>query len=244
MKVKSEHFETPSVKYMDLLIRKFKVRLNDTPGMFAKVAAAIGRSGALLGDIETKSVDSHCIVRDITVFAESEEIIEKTVKLLNKISEIKILKVTDEVFSIHEGGKIEIQPTVDLNNLADLRKAYTPGVASVCRHIYNHPEKYYDYTYVGNTVAIVTNGTAILGLGNIGVRAGMPVMEGKSVIFKKFSGINAIPILVESEDPEVVINTVKAISPSFGAIQLDDIKSPECFEIERRLIEELERAWE
>ena len=112
MKVKSEHFENPSVKYMDLLIRKFKVRLNDTPGMFAKVAAAIGKSGALLGDIETKSVDSHSIVRDITVFADSEEIIEKTVKLLNKISEIKILKVTDEVFSIHEGGKIEIQPLI------------------------------------------------------------------------------------------------------------------------------------
>jgi len=236
---KFENFESLSVKYSDMLTKTLRVRIKDIPGNFAKVATAIGKCGALLGDIVTSSIDSNYITRDITIFVKSENILENVIHSIEKIKTVKLINVIDAVLNVHIGGKIAIQPTIKIENLADLRKVYTPGVANVSKIIQKYPKKLYDYTYIGNTVAIVTNGTAVLGLGNIGVKAALPVMEGKSVLFKKFADINAIPILIDSEDIELIINTVVAISPSFGAIQLEDIKAPECFEIERKLIEKL-----
>ena len=236
-----QHFENTSVKYADMTIKTLRVRIEDVPGNLGKVATAIGKSGALLGDICTHDVDSHFLTRDITVFVKSEEMLQKAILFIHRLSNVTVLKVIDEVLNMHRDGKIEIASTIPLENLADLRKAYTPGVASVSELIYRHPEKFYDYTYVGNTICIVTNGTAVLGLGNIGVKAAMPVMEGKAVLLKKFSGVNAVPILIDSKDPDVIVNAVLAIAPSFGAIQLEDIKAPECFEIEKRLMEKLDK---
>ncbi|OGF46749.1 MAG: hypothetical protein A2452_09350 [Candidatus Firestonebacteria bacterium RIFOXYC2_FULL_39_67] len=236
-----QHFENTSVKYADMVIKTLRVRIEDVPGNLGKVATAIGKSGALLGDICTHHVDSHFLTRDITVFVQSEKMLEKAIANIHHIKNVSVIKIIDEVLNMHRDGKIAITSTIPLDNLADLRKAYTPGVASVSELIYRHPEKFYDYTYVGNTICIVTNGTAVLGLGNIGVKAAMPVMEGKAVLLKKFSDVNAVPILIDSEDPDVIVNAVLAIAPSFGAIQLEDIKAPECFEIERRLIEKLDK---
>lgn len=137
-------------------------------------------------------------------------------------------------------GKLSVVSKVPLNNRDDLSLAYTPGVAAPCLEIQKHPELAYEYTNKGNFVAVVTNGTAVLGLGNIGALAGMPVMEGKAILFKEFANIDAFPICIDSEDPEIVIQTVKAISPTFGGINLEDIKAPECFLIEERLKEELD----
>lgn len=146
----------------------------------------------------------------------------------------------EELLKIHEKGKLEVNSTVKLDTVEDLRKVYTPGVAKVCLHIQENPELYRDYTMVGNTVAIVTNGTAVLGLGDIGAKAGMPVMEGKAVILKTMGGVDAFPILIQSHDPKVIIETVKNIHHGFGAIMLEDISAPSCFEIEDTLKAELD----
>jgi malate dehydrogenase (oxaloacetate-decarboxylating) len=146
----------------------------------------------------------------------------------------------EELLKLHEDGKLEINSTATLETVEDLRKIYTPGVAEVCLHIEENPEDYRKYTMVGNTVAIVTNGTAVLGLGDIGAKAGMPVMEGKSVILKTMGGVNAMPILIQSHDPAVIIETVKNIHHGFGAIMLEDISAPACFAIEDGLKAELD----
>lgn len=147
----------------------------------------------------------------------------------------------DELLELHRGGKLEVTGTCELKTLADLRKIYTPGVARVCMHIHDHPETFSDYTMIGHTVAIVTNGTAILGLGDIGPLAGMPVMEGKAVLLKSMGGVDAFPILIDSHDPDVIVETVANIHTGFGAIMLEDIAAPECFEIEERLKARLDK---
>src|SRR3990170_1275867 len=143
--------------------------------------------------------------------------------------------IIDPVLEVHRGGKIRVKATMEIEGISTIRKIYTPGVAKVCRVIRENPQKAYDYTAIYNTVAIVTNGTAILGLGDIGAVAGMPVMEGKAALFDVLVGVNGVPILIQSKDPEEIIRTVAAIAPTFGAIKLEDIKAPECFEIEDRL---------
>jgi malate dehydrogenase (oxaloacetate-decarboxylating) len=146
---------------------------------------------------------------------------------------------SDPVFELHRGGKLAIQSTVPLSSREDLSLAYTPGVAKVCEAIAASPALVYDYTWVGHTVAVVTDGSAVLGLGNIGPRAAMPVMEGKAVLFKQFGGVDAVPICLDTQDTEEIIRVVTALAPSFGGINLEDIASPRCFEIERRLDEAL-----
>jgi malate dehydrogenase (oxaloacetate-decarboxylating) len=145
----------------------------------------------------------------------------------------------EDLLALHEGGKLATVSTTDLQSLEDLRRIYTPGVARVCLHLQEHPERYLDYTMAGHTVGIVTNGTAVLGLGDIGARAGMPVMEGKAVLLKTWGGVDAFPILIESRDPDVVVETVERMYHGFGAIMLEDIAAPECFAIENRLKESL-----
>ncbi len=146
----------------------------------------------------------------------------------------------EPVFRLHEGGKMEIAATVGLANRDDLSLAYTPGVAQVCEAIAANQHLVNDYTWVGNTVAVVTDGSAVLGLGNIGPRAAMPVMEGKAVLFKQFGGVDAVPICLDTQDPDEIVKTVVALAPSFGGINLEDISAPRCFEIEDRLKEELD----
>jgi malate dehydrogenase (oxaloacetate-decarboxylating) len=146
----------------------------------------------------------------------------------------------DPVFDLHKRGKMAINCTVPLSSRDDLSLAYTPGVARVCEAIADSPELAYDYTWTGNTVAVVTDGSAVLGLGNIGPKAAMPVMEGKAVLFKQFGGVDAVPICLDTQDVEGIIAVVKALAPSFGGINLEDISAPRCFEIERRLDEALD----
>ena len=146
----------------------------------------------------------------------------------------------DPVFALHRGGKMEVAATVPLRDADDLSLSYTPGVARVCEAIVADPEAAHEYTWVSNTVAVVTDGTAVLGLGNIGPAASMPVMEGKAVLFKQFGGVNAIPVALATTDPDEIVETVIRLAPTFGGINLEDISSPRCFEIERRLIEELD----
>ncbi|MDD4089203.1 MAG: NAD-dependent malic enzyme [Tissierellia bacterium] len=152
------------------------------------------------------------------------------------------MDLREEALKLHKEnrGKIEVISKVKVENAKDLSLAYTPGVAEPCKEIYANPELIYDYTNKGNMVAVVTDGSAVLGLGNIGARAGMPVMEGKSVLFKSFANVDAFPICIESQDVEIVVQTVKQIAPSFGGINLEDIAAPRCFEIEERLKKELD----
>jgi malate dehydrogenase (oxaloacetate-decarboxylating) len=145
----------------------------------------------------------------------------------------------DPVFQLHRGGKLAVQSTVHLATREDLSLAYTPGVARVCEAIADDESLVYDYTWVGHTVAVVTDGTAVLGLGNIGPRAALPVMEGKAVLFKQFGNVDAVPICLDSQDPDEIVSIVTALAPSFGGINLEDISAPRCFEIERRLDEAL-----
>lgn len=147
---------------------------------------------------------------------------------------------TDPVFALHRGGKMQVAATVPLRDADDLSLSYTPGVARVCEAIHADPEVAHEYTWVSNTVAVVTDGTAVLGLGDIGPAASMPVMEGKAILFKQFGGVDAIPIALDTTDVDEIVDTIARLAPSFGGINLEDISSPRCFEIERRLIERLD----
>ncbi|MFC4544990.1 NAD-dependent malic enzyme [Paenactinomyces guangxiensis] len=197
-------------------------------------------AGGDIGDVTTIKIGPLSTVRDITVHCESDEQLDDVVEAIKKLeSGIFVHAVSDDVLRAHEGGKIHMTSRMDIRSLADLRRVYTPGVANVCRVIQEDPEKARYYTSIGNSVAIITDGTAILGLGNIGPLAGMPVMEGKAALFDRFAGISGIPILLDTSNPDEVVRTVKNIYKGFGGILLEDIGSPHCFEIEERLKEEI-----
>lgn len=222
------------------VIRTIIVETPSKPGNLGKVTTAIGRAGGDIGDITTIKIGPLSTVRDITVHCESDDQLQQVVQAIKELGNgIRILSVSDDVLRAHEGGKIHMTSRMDIRSLADLRRVYTPGVANVCRVIREEPEKARYYTSIGNTVAIITDGTAILGLGNIGPLAGMPVMEGKAALFDRFAGISGIPILLGTSDPDEVVRTVKNIYQGFGGILLEDIGSPHCFEIEERLKQEL-----
>lgn len=210
------------------------------PGNLGRVATAIGLLGGDIGEVETVKVGPNYTMRNITVQVENEEQLQEVIAAVQALGEgIRLHTVSDEVLSAHEGGKIQMKSKMPIRSLAELGRVYTPGVADVCRLIEKEPEKASIYTTISNSVAIVTDGTAILGLGNIGSVAGMPVMEGKAALFDQLAGISGIPILLDTSDPEEIIKTVKHISPGFNGILLEDIGSPHCFEIEDRLKEEL-----
>jgi malate dehydrogenase (oxaloacetate-decarboxylating) len=227
---------SPSASY-SLTIR---VKLSTRAGTLGEVATAIGRAGGDIGAIDIVSVGSDHIVRDITVSAISSEHGEKIVEAVKNIDGIEVLNVSDLTFLMHLGGKIEVVSKMPLKTRADLSMAYTPGVARVCQAIHDDPEKAFTLTIKKNTVAVVTDGTAVLGLGDIGPAAAMPVMEGKAMLFKEFAGVDAFPICLSTKDPDEIVRTVKAISTAFGGINLEDISAPRCFEIEDRLKEELD----
>src|SRR5437868_7327718 len=227
---------TPSASYSLTL----RVKLSSRSGTLGEVTTAIGRAGGDIGAIDIVSVSQDWIVRDISVNSRSNEHGERIVEAVRDIDGIEIVNVSDRTFLMHIGGKIEVTPKTPLKTRDDLSMAYTPGVARVCEAINRDPEKVFTLTIKKNTVAVVTDGTAVLGLGDIGPAAAMPVMEGKAMLFKEFAGVDAFPICLNTKDPDEIVRTVKAISTAFGGINLEDISAPRCFEIEDRLKEELD----
>jgi len=209
------------------------------PGNLGRLLTVIGECGALIDHITLERRDEDKSIWEITVEMD-EDHGRQLYARLEDLPYAKLLGRSDRVFVRHRGGKIETVSKVALDSTQQLRDLYTPGVARVCLAIREDPEKVWEYTNLGNTVGIVTNGSAILGLGPIGPIAGLPVMEGKAMIYAKFVGISGVPILLDEKDPGKVIETVKAIAPSFGAIHLEDIAAPECFEIEEALVDALD----
>ena len=228
--------KTPSASYSILM----RVEILTRPGMLGKVTSAIGKGGGDIGSIDIVGFGKNTTIRDITVNVADVPMGEKVVDQVKRIKGIKVLNVTDRTFRVHQRGKIEIRNKVPLNTREDLSMVYTPGVARVSMAIHEDREKVYDLTMKKNTIAIVTDGTAVLGLGDIGPEAAMPVMEGKSMLFKEFGNVDAFPICLGTKDPEQIISAVKWISPGFGGINLEDISAPRCFEIEGRLKKELD----
>ncbi len=206
---------------------------------FGEVASTISRAGGDITSIDVIRPGQDSSVRDITVHV--AEIAETAlIESLKSLAGIQLINVSDRTFLAHLGGKISVQPNLPIKNRDDLSRVYTPGVARVCTSIHENPKKAYSLTIKRNTVAVVTDGTAVLGLGDIGPHAAAPVMEGKAMLFKQLAGVDAFPICLDTKDTEEIIRTIKAISPIFGGINLEDISSPRCFEIEARLAEELD----
>ncbi|MCA1641723.1 MAG: NAD-dependent malic enzyme [Acidobacteria bacterium] len=201
---------------------------------------AMGRAGADVGAIDIVSASRDAITRDVTFTAASDEHVRAVVRAVEDVDGVEVVNVSDRTFLMHLGGKIEVVSKVPLKTRADLSMAYTPGVARVCEAIHRDPEKAFTLTIKRNTVAVVTDGTAVLGLGDIGPAAAMPVMEGKAMLFKEFAGVDAFPICLSTKDPDEIVRTIKTISTAFGGINLEDISAPRCFEIEERLKEELD----
>jgi len=226
-------------KYAYKIAKKIRIRIPDIPGALGKVATELGRHGAVLGDITKVHLTSHYIIRDVIIFFDDERQFADTITGLEELKGYKVISIEDEALRVHRGGKIAVTPTVRVETLSDLRMIYTPGVAQVCNYIIQHPEAAREYTSIGNSVCIATNGSAILGLGDIGVRAGMPVMEGKSVILHKMAGVSCVPLLIDSNDPGKIVDTLEAVSKTFSVIMIEDIKAPLCFEVEGRLQERI-----
>jgi malate dehydrogenase (oxaloacetate-decarboxylating) len=232
----SEMSASPSAQYSLTL----RVEIDHRPGMLGKVASAIGDAGGTIGAIDLVQVENEHTIRDITVETGDAADWPRLTDAVNAVPGARVLDTTDRTFMLHVGGKIEMQNKHPLRTRDDLSMAYTPGVARVCSAIYDDPDKAFQYTIKRNTVAVVSDGTAVLGLGNIGPRAAMPVMEGKAMLFKEFAGVDAFPICLDTTDPDEIVAAVKAIAPTFGGINLEDISAPRCFEIEQRLKAELD----
>jgi malate dehydrogenase (oxaloacetate-decarboxylating) len=222
------------------LLRTLRCRNEHRPGVFGRLATAIGSAGANLGDIRTVWVGPEHITRDLDILVDSPEELERVVEAVRSVAAVDLLEVIDEVHELHIDGKLEVRPTHPVRSLHDLRRVYTPGVAEVARSIAANPDESYLYTIRGKTVAIITNGTRVLGLGNVGPLAALPVMEGKAALLQQFVGLSAFPLVLDTRDPDEIVQTVLHIAKGFGAIQLEDIESPVCFEVERRLVEALE----
>ncbi len=227
---------TPNASYSLTL----RVKIQNEPGKLGEIATMIGNVGGDIGAIDIVSVGKDHLVRDITVNASSEKHDKEIVRAVSQIDGVEVLQTSDRTFLIHIGGKIETVSKIPLKTRSDLSMAYTPGVARVCEAIHEDPEKVYNLTIKKNCVAVVSDGTAVLGLGDIGPAAAMPVMEGKAQLFKEFGGVDAFPICLETKDPDEIVRTVKNIAVAFGGINLEDISAPRCFEIEDRLKEELD----
>lgn len=217
-----------------------RVALPNQPGMLARITSAIASVGGNFGQIDLIEQTRATTVRDITVDAYSTEHSEEIVQAVNGLPDIRVIDVYDRTFNLHRGGKISVISKISLKRQSDLAMAYTPGVARICTAIANDPQQVYNLTIKNNTVAIVTDGSAVLGLGNLGPAAALPVMEGKAMLFKEFAGIDAFPICLNTQDTEEIIRTVQNIAPVFGGVNLEDISSPRCFEIEARLRETLD----
>jgi malate dehydrogenase (oxaloacetate-decarboxylating) len=226
----------PSASYSATL----RAHLDDRPGAFADLARAIADAGGSLGAIDLVRVTSGRKVRDVTVSAGDADHLERIVEAARAVPGVEIENVSDRTYLMHLGGKIEVTGKIPLKTRDDLSMAYTPGVARISSAIAENPELVWNLTVKRNAVAIVTDGTAVLGLGDIGPAAALPVMEGKALLFKEFGGVDAWPICLATKDEDEIVAVVRAIAPVFGGINLEDIAAPRCFGVEQRLREALD----
>ena len=226
----------PSASYSFTLRVEFPHRA----GSLGKILTVIGEADGLVGAVDIVRMRQDRTVRDITVNARDSEHGQRVVQAVQELPEVQVVNVSDRTFLMHIGGKIEVRSKLQIRTRDDLSMVYTPGVARVCRAIHEDPERAFNLTIKRNTVAIVSDGTAVLGLGDIGARAAMPVMEGKAALFKQFAGVDAFPICLDTKDTEEIIQSVKNLAPGFGGINLEDISAPRCFEIEERLKKDLD----
>ena len=226
----------PSASYSLTLRVEFPHRA----GSLGKILTSIGDAGGMVGAVDIVRMGERRTVRDITVNARDSEHGQQVVRAVEGLPEVAVVNVSDRTFLVHLGGKIEVRSRMQIRTRDDLSMVYTPGVARVCRAIAYEPERAFNLTIKRNTVAVVSDGTAVLGLGDIGPRAAMPVMEGKAALFKQFAGVDAFPICLDTKDPDEIVKTVKNLAPGFGGINLEDISAPRCFEIEERLKAELD----
>ena len=217
------------------LTRTVRVRNQQTMGVLAKLLTVIAEAGGSTGNIELLTETSQHAVRDITIYVEDEMHLDQVLDAMHANPGTHVMEVRDEVLELHQKGKIAIRSRYPIDSLTTLRRVYTPGVAEVCRKIAANPSLARLYTSISHMVAIVTDGTAVLGLGDIGALAGMPVMEGKAMLMETLVGLSGVPILLNTKDPDEIVRAVAAIAPTFSAIQLEDISAPRCFDIEQRL---------
>tara|TARA_B100000700_G_scaffold330002_1_gene454103 strand:- start:1086 stop:2519 length:1434 start_codon:yes stop_codon:yes gene_type:complete len=230
----------PHINASNTIIVRLKInQKSTTSSRLASVCETISKKGGIVGAVDLLKPEPGILIRDISIFTNSPEHGEEIVLAIKKIEGIEFINFSDRTFLVHSGGKISIQNRIPVKTRDDLSVAYTPGVARICMDIYQNPENVYKLTIKGNTIAVVTDGTAVLGLGDIGPKAALPVMEGKAMLFKEFAGIDAWPICLETKDTKEIVNIVKSIAPGFGGINLEDISAPRCFEIEKRLQDEL-----
>lgn len=221
------------------IIRTLRCKNQKLIGVLAKLISTLSGMGADIGNISTVSFGELHNTRDITIIVQDEDHLSAIISAVRKVPNVELEAVIDEVLEAHRGGKLKISAAKPVSSIEDLRKIYTPGVASVCRTIKDDPVKAEEYTTIGKTVALITNGSRVLGLGNLGVVPSMPVMEGKAALCNQFSGLHMIPILVDTLDPKRFVESVLTIAPTFSAIQLEDIRTPDCYEIEEKLDSQL-----
>jgi malate dehydrogenase (oxaloacetate-decarboxylating) len=226
----------PSASY-SLTVR---VAIQNRPGMLGKVASAIGGAGGDIGAVDLVESQRKQIIRDITINARDSQHGTQIVDRLKRVPGVRVVNISDRTFLMHLGGKIEVRSKVPVRTRDDLSMAYTPGVARVCLAIADDRQRAFSLTMKQNSVAVVTDGTAVLGLGDIGPEAALPVMEGKAMLFKEFANVDAFPICLATKDSDKIVETVKYLAPGFGGINLEDIAAPRCFEIEERLRKELD----
>ena len=217
-----------------------RVAIQNRPGMLGKVASAIGDAGGDIGAVDLVESQRKHIIRDITINARDSQHGTQIVERLKRVAGVRVINISDRTFLMHLGGKLEVRSKVPVRTRDDLSMAYTPGVARVCLAIADDRQRAFSLTMKQNSVAVVTDGTAVLGLGDIGPEAALPVMEGKAILFKEFAGVDAFPICLATKDTDKLVETVKYLAPAFGGINLEDIAAPRCFEIEERLRKELD----
>jgi malate dehydrogenase (oxaloacetate-decarboxylating) len=217
-----------------------RLSITNRPGMLGRVAMAIGGAGGDIGAVDLVESGRDRVVRDITIKARDSHHGQQIVNRLRQLAGVKVVNISDRTFLVHLGGKIEIRNKVPIRTRDDLSMVYTPGVARVCLAIRDDRQRAFSLTMKQNSVAVVTDGTAVLGLGDIGPEGALPVMEGKSMLFKEFGGVDAFPICLATKEVDAIVETVKLIAPAFGGINLEDIAAPRCFEVEERLRKELD----
>ena len=217
-----------------------RLEMPNSPGAFNQLAAAIGDAGGVIAAVDMRSVTKMQVVRDVTVNVSSDVIGKAVREAVETLDGVTVISVSDSTFLAHLGGKIQVEPKIPVKTRQDLSTVYTPGVARVSMAIAADPSKAFNLTIKRNSVAVVSDGTAVLGLGDIGPLGALPVMEGKAMLFKQFAGIDAFPICLDTKDVDEIVETVVRIAPVFGGINLEDISAPRCFEVERRLIEALD----
>ena len=222
-------------RYNASRVYTIRCEIADKPDMLGKLTAAIGSAGLQIVNTSIVELTDTTKTLDIVVLASSADQVGNAEKAVNAADEMGVVAICDEVMDIHKRGAIEMVSRVPIESLTDLRMIYTPGVAEVCKHIEKKPEDAYKYTGICDRIAVVTDGTAVLEMGNIGPLASLPVMEGKAAIFAEFANLSAVPVLINSNDPDTIVNTTALISQSYGAIQLEDIAAPACFEVEEKL---------